>query len=81
MPNKQSRLPAWIGRMRERAATHGVVTERGLMKWMLLGIFLGQEFDGIPAIHALLTGGYPGVTGDQRIDLLIRRIGAQTAWS
>ncbi|HQT89905.1 MAG TPA: DUF4123 domain-containing protein [Acidiphilium sp.] len=78
---EQARLLAWIGRMRGRAATHGVITERGLMKWMLLGVFLGQEFDEIPAIRTLLDGDYPDIDGDQRLGLLINELGAQTAWS
>lgn len=77
---EQPRLTAWIARMRSRAALYGVITERGLMKWMLLGIFLGQEFDETPAIKSLLEGDYSGIDGDRRIELLINALGAQTAW-
>jgi hypothetical protein len=67
--------------MRGRAATHGVITERGLMKWMLLGVFLGQEFDEIPVFRAVLESPDIEGIGDERIETIFRAIIARTVWS
>ncbi|MDD2878306.1 MAG: hypothetical protein PHT60_14175 [Acidiphilium sp.] len=67
--------------MRGRAATHGVITERGLMKWMLLGVFLGQEFDEVPAIRAVLESPDLEGIGDARIETIFRAVTARTVWN
>lgn len=77
----QPSLLAWIGNMRARAATHGVITERGLMKWMLLGIFLGQNFDEKPVFREVLKSPDISGIGDERIETIFRAIMARTVWS
>jgi hypothetical protein len=78
-PIEQPRLLAWIGRMRDRAATHGVVTERGLMKWMLLAVFLGQEFDERPEFRAVLASSDLKGGGDARLETIFQAIASVTA--
>jgi hypothetical protein len=78
---EQPRLMAWIGRMRGRAATHSVITERGLMKWMLLAIFIGQEFDEKPVFRAVLESPDIEGIGDERIETIFRAIMARTVWN
>ncbi|SIR53255.1 MULTISPECIES: DUF4123 domain-containing protein [Acidiphilium] len=74
------RLLAWVGRMRGRAAPYGVISERGLMKWMLLGVFLGQDFDEQPVFRSVLESPDIQGMGDERIETIFRAITARTVW-
>jgi hypothetical protein len=38
-----------------RASTYGIVTERGITKWVCLSLLIGPAFDRLPAVHQMLT--------------------------
>ncbi|MGC9269883.1 DUF4123 domain-containing protein [Acidiphilium sp.] len=78
---EQPRLMEWVHRMRGRAATYGVVTERGLMKWMILGAYFGQHFDEKPVFGAVLKSQDIEGVGDERIETIFRAITARTVWN
>jgi alkanesulfonate monooxygenase SsuD/methylene tetrahydromethanopterin reductase-like flavin-dependent oxidoreductase (luciferase family) len=65
-------LETRIAHWQERAAAHGIRSERGIAKWCYLSVVLGETFDELPAIHDYLKQLTP--PPDQKVDNLIRTL-------
>lgn len=51
-----------------KAATYGIVSERGIGQFVMLTFLAGPNFDDIPKVHRYLT--YPRVEPHHRIETL-----------
>jgi hypothetical protein len=65
-----SELRALIDRQQPRAATYGIVSERGIAKWCYMSVITGERFEQVPGVSDFLRN-RTEFTPDKRMDGLM----------